>query len=117
MARQRDLPESTKDDIRSKIASTPQLALVIDCNLTKDELHAFKRRSKRHGYSHTSIPTDEGRVFVVMDKKYFTDKMNLLVYVKQIYELLKRDPAPAFQRGLEGKPLDLKEEAENLTFS
>ena len=50
LARQRELPESTKDDIRSRIASTLQSASLTDCNLTKDELHALKRQ----GHSHTS---------------------------------------------------------------
>ena len=43
LARQRELPESTKDDIRSRIASTLQSASLTDCNLTKDELHALRR--------------------------------------------------------------------------
>ena len=43
LARQRKLPESTKDDIRSRIASTLQSASLTDCNLTKDELHALRR--------------------------------------------------------------------------
>ena len=33
MARQRELPESIKDDIRSRIASTLQSASLTDCNL------------------------------------------------------------------------------------
>ena len=37
LARQRELPESTKDNIRSRIASTLQSASLTDCNLTKDE--------------------------------------------------------------------------------
>ena len=43
LARQRELPELTKDDIRSRITSTLQSASLTDCNLTKDELHELKR--------------------------------------------------------------------------
>ena len=42
LARQRELTESTKDDIRSRIASTLQSTSLTDCNLTKDKLHQNK---------------------------------------------------------------------------
>ena len=106
LARQRELPESTKDDIRSRIASTLQSASLTDCNLTKDELHALRRL--RNDKDIVILPADKGRVTVVMDKKDYTDKMDSLVNDKQTYEPLKRDPTPALQRRLNGKLLDLK---------
>ena len=106
LARQRELPESTKDDIRSRIASTLQSASLTDCNSTKDELHALRRL--RNDKDIVILPADKGRVTVVMDKKDYTDKMDSLVNDKQTYEPLKRDPTPALQRRLNGKLLDLK---------
>ena len=106
LARQRELPESTKDDIRSRIASTLQSASLTDCNLTKDELHALRRL--RNDKDIVILPADKGRVTVVMDNKDYTDKMDSLVNDKQTYEPLKRDPTPALQRRLNGKLLDLK---------
>ena len=98
--------ESTKDDIRGRIASTLQSASLTDCNLTKDELHALRRL--RNDKDIVILPADKGRVTVVMDKKDYTDKMDSLVNDKQTYEPLKRDPTPALQRRLNGKLLDLK---------
>ena len=43
VAHQRDLTESTKDEIRSRVASTVQSASIRDNNLTRDE--------QRHCYS------------------------------------------------------------------
>ena len=43
LSRQRDLSESAKDNIRSRIASTVQSASIPDNNLTKDEQQALKR--------------------------------------------------------------------------
>ena len=106
LARQRELPESTKDDIRSRIASTLQSASLTDCNLTKDKLHALKRL--KNDKDIVILSADKGRVTVVMDKKDYTDKMDSLVNDKQTYESLKRDPTPALQRRLNGKLLDLK---------
>lgn len=54
LVRQRELPESTKDDNRRRIASILQLASLTDCNVTQDELHALKRRQKQQGRSRTS---------------------------------------------------------------
>ena len=77
LARQRELPESTKDDIRSRIASTLQSASLTVCNLTKEELHALKRL--KNDKDVVILPADKGRVTVVMDKKDYTDKMDSLV--------------------------------------
>ena len=73
LARERELPESTKDDIRSRIGSTLQSASFNDCNLTKDELHALRRL--RNDKDIVILPADKGSVTVVMDKKDYTDKM------------------------------------------
>ena len=106
LAHQRELPESTKDDIRSIIASTLQSASLTDCNLTKNELHALRRL--RNDKDILILSEDKGRVTVVMDNKDYTDKMHSLVNDKQTYEPLKRDPTPALQRRLNGKLRDLK---------
>ena len=106
LARQRELPESTKDDIRSRIPSTLQSASLTDCNSTKDGLQALRRL--RNDKDIVILPADKGRVTVVMGKKDYTDKMDSLVNDKQTYEPLKRDPTPALQRRLNGKLLDLK---------
>ena len=42
LSRQRELPESAKDNIRSRIASTIQSSPLTDSNLTKDERQALK---------------------------------------------------------------------------
>ena len=113
LARQRELPESTKDDIRSRMASTLQSASLTDCNLTKDELHALKRQKNYKDI--VILPADKGRVTVAMDKEDYSDKMDSLVNDKQTCEPLKRDPTPSLQRRLNGKLLDLKKtEAINI---
>ena len=47
LSRQRDLSESAKDNIRSRIASTVQSASIPANNLTKDEQQALKRLSEK----------------------------------------------------------------------
>ena len=73
----RFLPESSKDNIRSRIASTIQSASLHDSNLTKDEQHALKRL--RNDKDIVILPADKGRVTVVMDKTDYHDKMDALV--------------------------------------
>ena len=91
LARQRELPESSKDDIRSIIASTLQSASITDCNLTKDELHSLRRL--RNDKDIVKLPADKERVTVVMDKKDYTVKMDSLVTVDFI--LLYRAAFPS----------------------
>ena len=62
--RQRELPESIKDEIRSRKASTLQSASLTDCNLMKDELHALKRL--KNDKDIVILPADKGRVTVVI---------------------------------------------------
>ena len=95
LSRQRDLSESAKDNIRSRIAS-----------MTKDEQQALKRLKNDNNI--VILPADKGRVTVVMDKTDYFDKMDALVNDKQTYEELKRDPTPALQRKLNSKILTLK---------
>ena len=105
LSRQRDLSESAKDNIRSRIASTVQSASIPDNSLTKDEQQALKR------LKHDNIvilPAGKGRVAVVMDKTDYFGKMDALVNDKQTYEELKRHPTPALQRKLNSKILTLK---------
>ena len=106
LSRQRDLSESAKDNIRSRIASTVQSASIPDNNLTKDEQQALKRLKNENNI--VKLPADKGRVTVVMDKTDYFDKMDALVNDKQTYEELKRDPTPALQRKLNSKILTLK---------
>ena len=106
LSRQRELSESAKDNIRSRIASTRQSASLPDSNLTKDELQALKRLKTDENI--VILPADKGRVTVVMDKTDYYDKMDVLVNDKQTYQVLKRDPTPALQRKLNSKLLDLK---------
>ena len=106
LSRQRDLSESAKDNIRSRIASTVQSASIPDNNLTKDEQQALKRLKNDNDI--VILPADKGRVTVVMDKTDYFDKMDALVNDKQTYEELKRDPTPALQRKLNSKILTLK---------
>ena len=95
LSRQRELSEPTKDNIRSRIASTIQSASLTDNNLTKDERQALKRL--RNDNDILILPADKGRVTVVMDKTDYHDKIDELVNDKQSYEVLKRDPSPALQ--------------------
>ena len=108
LSRQREVSEPTKDNIRSKKASTIQSASLTDNNLTKDERQALKRL--RNDDDIVILPADKGRVTVVMDKTDYHDKMDELVNDKQTYEVLKRDPTPALQRKLDSKPLQLKKD-------
>ena len=105
LSRQRELSESAKDNIRSRIASTIQSSALTDSNLTKDERQALKRLKTDENI--VILPADKGRVTVVMDKTDY-DKMGTLVNDKQTYEELKRDPTPSLQRKLNSKLLDLK---------
>ena len=66
LSRQRDLSEPTKDNIRSRIASTIQSASLHDSNLTKDEQQALKRL--KNDKDIVILPADKGRVTVVMNK-------------------------------------------------
>ena len=93
LSRQRDLSESAKDHIRSRIASTVQSASKPDKHLTKDEQKALKRLKNDNNI--VILPADKGRVTVVTDKTDHFDKMDALVNDKQTYEELKRDPTPA----------------------
>ena len=104
-SRQRELSESAKDNIRSRIASTIQSSSLTDSNLTKDE-QALKRLKTDENI--VILPADKGRVTVVMDKTDYYDKMDTLVNDKQTYEELKRDPTPSLQRKLNSKLLNLK---------
>ena len=106
LSRQRDLSESAKDNIRSRIASTVQSASIPNNNLTKDEQQALKRLKNDNNI--VILPADKGRVTAVMDKTDYFDKMDALVNDKQTYEELKRDPTPALQRKLNSKILTLK---------
>ena len=81
LSRQRDLSESAKDNIRSRIASTIQSASIPDNNLTKDEQQALKRLKNDNDI--VILPADKGRVTVVMDKTDYFDKMDALVNDKQ----------------------------------
>ena len=105
LSRQRDLSESAKDDIRSRIASTVQSASIPDNNLTK-ELQALKRL--KNDKNIVILPANKGLVTVFMDKTDYFDKMDSLVNNKQTYEELKRDPMPALQRKLNSKIHTLK---------
>ena len=72
---------ATKDNIRSRVASTLQTDSITDNNLTKDEKQALKRLKNDENI--VILPADKGRVTVVMDKKDYHDKMNELVNDKQ----------------------------------
>ena len=65
------LSESTKDNIRSRIASTIQSALQHGSNSTKDEQHALKRLKNDEDI--VILPADRGRVTVIMDKTDYHD--------------------------------------------
>ena len=71
LSRQQKLSESTKDNIRSRIASTIQSALQHGSNSTKDEQHALKRLKNDEDI--VILPADRGRVTVVMDKTDYHD--------------------------------------------
>ena len=59
----RQLSESAKDNIRSRIASTIQSASLPDSNLTKDERQALKRLKTDKNI--VILPADKGQVTVV----------------------------------------------------
>ena len=82
LSRQRELSESAKDNIRSRIASTIQSSSLTDSNLTKDERQALKRLKTDENI--VILPADKGRVTVVMDKTDYYDKMDTLVRVPRL---------------------------------
>ena len=82
LSRQRDLSESAKDNIRSRIASTVQSASIPDNNLTKDEQQALK--GLKNASNIVVLPADKGRVTVMGKTDYF-DKRDALVNDKQTY--------------------------------
>ena len=100
------MAETTKDEIRSRVASTLQSSSICDNNLTTDEKQALKRL--KHDDNIVILPADKGRVTVVMDKTDYYDKMDALVNNKQTYEQLKRDPTPSLQRKLNSKIFSLR---------
>ena len=106
LSRRRDLPEPTKDNIRSRIASTIQSASIHKHNLTKDEQQALKRL--KDDKDTVILLGDKGRVTVVMDKTDYHNKMDTLVNDKQTYEVLTRDPTPTLQRKLNKKIFSLR---------
>ena len=106
LSHQRDLSESAKDNIRSRIASTVQSASITDNNLTKNEQQALERLKTDNHI--VILPADKGCATVVMDETDYFYKMDALVNDKQTYEELKRDPTPALQRKLDNKILTLK---------
>ena len=106
LSRQRDLSESAKDNIRSRIASTVQSASIPDNNLTKDEQQALKRLKNDNDI--VMLPADKGRVTVVMDKTDYFDAFTTNKLTKNLNATLGRDPTPALQRKLNSKILTLK---------
>ena len=79
LSRQRELSEPTKDNIRSRIASTMQSSSLTENNLTKDERQALK--GLKNDDDIVILPADKGRVTVVMDKKDYHDKMDTLYWL------------------------------------
>ena len=76
------------------MTSTLQLAyLVPNSNLTADEQKALKRLKTDEDI--VKLPLDESAT-VLIDKTDYNDKMDALVNDKQTYEVLKRDPTPAY---------------------
>ena len=70
--RHRDLSESAKDNIRSRIAFTVQSASMPDNNLTKGKQQALKRLKNDNNTD--ILPAYKGLVTVVMDKTDYFDK-------------------------------------------
>ncbi|XP_020606621.1 uncharacterized protein LOC110045357 [Orbicella faveolata] len=75
LSRQRDLSESAKDNIRSRITSTVQSASIHDNNLTKDEQEALKRLKNDNNI--VILPADKGRVTVVITTNKLTKNLNV----------------------------------------
>ena len=94
------MAESTKDEIRSRVASTVQSASIRENNLTREEQRALKRLKNN---DIVILPPDKGHVIVVMDKTDYNHKMDTLVNDKHTYELLIQDPTPSLQRKLNSK--------------
>ena len=95
------MAESTKDEIRSRVASTVQSASIRENNLTKEEQRALKRHKNNNDI--VILPPDKGHVIVVMDKTDYNHKMDTLVNDEHTYELLIQDPTPSLERKLNSK--------------
>ena len=83
MGHQRDLTDSTKDEIRSGVASTVQYASIRDNNLMRVEQRALKQL--KHDNDIVILPADKGHVTVVMDKTDYNHKMDTLVNETQCH--------------------------------
>ena len=88
LSRQRDLSESAKDNIRSRITSTVESASVPDNNLTKDKQQALKRL--KNGNNIVILPADKGRVTVVMDKTDYESEERSSQLIFQFKQLERR---------------------------
>ena len=99
------MAESTKDEIRSRVASTVQSASIRENNLTREEQRALKRLKNN---DIVILPPDKGHVIVVMDKTDYNHKMDTLVNDKHTYELLIQDPTPSLQRKLNSKMFSMR---------
>ena len=86
LSHQHELSESTKDNIKSRVTSTLQLASLPNRNLTPDEHRALKRLKTDKKI--VILPADKGRVTVITDKTDYNDKMDALGNDKHTYDAL-----------------------------
>ena len=105
LARQRELPESTKDDIRSRIALTT-ISLTRRLQLDERQITSIEKAKKRQRHSHTS--RGQRTCYCCYGQEGLYRQNGLTSYDKQTYEPLKHHPTPALQRTLNSKLLELK---------
>ena len=74
--------ESTKDNIKSRIASTIQPVSLPDSNLMKNERQALKNMKTDKDI--VMLPADKGRATAVMDKTDYYHKMDALINDKDL---------------------------------
>ena len=67
LSRQREISESTKDNVKSRLASTIQSNSPADSNLTKDERQALKRMKTDE--DNVILPPEKGRVTVLWTRR------------------------------------------------
>jgi len=93
----------------AKVAGLLHSAIPLQSNLSKGERQALGNLAKNKAI--TILPSDTGKVTVIMDTEDYELKVKEMLDEKRTYEvLLKSDPTPKYKKELVGKLSRLKQE-------
>jgi hypothetical protein len=102
-----ELTEETKNNIRHQV-TTNLLHLNNPIDLTKQEREALDDLKKDDDI--VILPSDKGRVTVVMDKSDYTNKAKTLINVTNTYQPLDTDPSKTTVNRINKKIKSLKDQ-------